>query len=106
MNKLKRTTVFFAVCLLVAGCNGVAETKISYKFKAACKAETANKRADFILECVNNANPKSDEEPEGWIRQCQWMAEDTFCEKKKIKVTMFKPAGGYLEVMDEEVIDN
>ena len=44
-----------------------------------CKEESSERRADFILKCISNANPLSDEEPEDWITQCKYMAEETFC---------------------------
>lgn len=33
----------------------------------------------FILDCIKNANPKSDEEPEDWIYMCKNMSLDLFC---------------------------
>ena len=37
-------------------------------------------QAVFVLECIKNANPKSDEEPEDWIGDCKTMSNDLFCE--------------------------
>jgi hypothetical protein len=36
------------------------------------------KAAAFILKCIENANPKSDEEPEDWIHKCRDFAEDVY----------------------------
>jgi len=36
--------------------------------------ELAAKREKFILTCIKNGNPKSDEEPEDWIGKCENMA--------------------------------
>ena len=37
--------------------------------------------ADFALTCIENANPKSDEEPEDWIDKCQNMAMNLLCKE-------------------------
>lgn len=54
--------------------------------KHHCTPDTAQQRADFILRCVEGANPKSDEEPEDWIRHCQYMAEETLCSIQTITI--------------------
>ena len=38
---------------------------------------------EFTLHCIDNANPKSDEEPEDWIDMCHEMAVDIYCPLKK-----------------------
>ena len=52
-----------------------------------CDSGSRSDRSGFILSCIKNANPLSDEEPEDWIRQCQYMAEQTFCPKVIMIVT-------------------
>jgi len=47
-------------------------------------------RASFILDCLKNANPKSDEEPEDWISLCEDMAEDIYCKKSPCIVKQIK----------------
>jgi len=37
----------------------------------------------FILDCIKNANPKSDEEPEDWIYMCKNMSLDLYCTVSK-----------------------
>jgi hypothetical protein len=34
--------------------------------------------AKFILDCIENANPKSDEEPEDWLHICERMATNLY----------------------------
>lgn len=52
-----------------------------------CEESTVEKRASFILQCIENANPKSDEEPEDWITDCRYMAEATYCKKVSFEIT-------------------
>lgn len=40
--------------------------------------------AKFTLACIEKANPKSDEEPEGWIELCKKMGVEIFCPRKKM----------------------
>lgn len=62
-------------------------------FATGCRDKTADverrcmpdddlmqQRADFVLQCANNANPRSDEEPEDMLRECDRIAGTTFCE--------------------------
>lgn len=110
MKKLKRSTLFLAICfsaLLVAGCDGGKdEVFIRYELDNLCGSDTTEARSVFILSCIKNANPSSDEEPEDWIRQCQYMAEDTYCPKESVKITSIKPVGGYLRVSKIERVVN
>ena len=41
--------------------------------------EPSAEKRDWILDCIKNANPQSDEKPEGWIGMCSNMAKDQFC---------------------------
>ena len=52
---------------------------VTYKWLPDCDTSTAPIRATFTLTCISNANPKSDEEPEDWIRLCKKMADETYC---------------------------
>jgi hypothetical protein len=70
-----------------------------------CDASSVSQRSDFILTCIKNANPKSDEEPEDWITYCQDMAKETYCELKTVKVTTYKPAGSYWRNIKTEPIN-
>ena len=60
----------------------------SYDHRNLCTEDSINDRASFILECVGNANPYSDEEPQHWIDQCASVAVKTYCPKQKVTVTM------------------
>lgn len=83
-----KMVIFLLTILFLSGCDNVKGELRSYvKNTHFCSIDTAQNRADFILQCIKNANPKSDEEPEDWIRKCQLMAEETLCEVKPVKVT-------------------
>ena len=46
-----------------------------------CMADDSRQQeqADFVLQCAQNANPKSDEEPEDMLAMCHKIAKETFC---------------------------
>lgn len=65
---------------ILIGCRG----KSYYSnYRNNCETTLAKKRINFILECIKNANSKSDGEPEDWLHICQNIAEDTYCKKEK-----------------------
>jgi len=75
------------IALLCAGCSDREETRTAERMRIQCEPETIKARANFILQCIKNANPKSDEEPEDWITKCQDMSQGTYCPKKPYIVT-------------------
>lgn len=90
MEKFSRTFLFLAAswsAFLISGCNESGDMRTREITATHCETDTAQERASFILQCIANANPKSDEEPEDWILFCQSMAERTLCEKKVMLVT-------------------
>ena len=84
MNKLLVTVLGVAL----SGC-GVSEIQQSITDYECDKSSESN-RAGFILSCIDNANHKSDEEPEDWIHICQQMAEETYCNRVTVIVTKQK----------------
>jgi hypothetical protein len=50
-----------------------------YSMENVCLSDTSKDRHDFILDCIKNGNPYSDEEPEDWITECEEMAENLYC---------------------------
>lgn len=81
--------VLAMIGLALIGCSG---EEVGYRVKTMYNCETAkeDKRANFILNCIANANPKSDEEPEDWIGICQNMSLDTFCTARQVKYQVKK----------------
>ncbi len=101
MNKLIITLVLL---ISLTAC-GEDEYSTHMKQDLVCDASSVSQRADFILSCIKNANPKSDEEPEDWITYCQDMAEETYCELQTVRVTKYKPAGSFWRDIKTEPIN-
>jgi len=77
-----------AICTLLSltGCSKpVPVTEQSWE--RFCPEESIPKRAEFVLQCVKNANPMSDEEPEDMVAECGHTAEKIFCPLTKVYVT-------------------
>ena len=90
MKNFKRGTLALSILialLCVVGCTNKEDERQIERMRNHCEPDTVDLRANFILQCINNGNPKSDEEPEDWITKCQDMAEDTYCPKKTYKIT-------------------
>ncbi len=73
------------------------------KVELVCDKETVAYRKQFILQCINNANPHSDEEPEDWIRLCKQMAEQTYCTERTVIYIQeqYEPSGYWVTVRKE-----
>ncbi|MCP4262922.1 MAG: hypothetical protein GY774_36240 [Planctomycetes bacterium] len=96
-----------ALCILplfLVGCDDAPKYRTYHELEHVCAADTVPARAEFTLQCIANANPKSDEEPEDWIRLCLEMAVDTYCELQSYKVTEVKLKGGYWEASSRKLI--
>ena len=79
----------FAVAIALIGCTNdtiYPEYRDRVHMRHVCDNDTIEKRAEFIINCVKGANPKSDEEPEDWLKICQTMAEQTYCPSKTVNV--------------------
>ncbi|MCP5004805.1 MAG: hypothetical protein GY941_12820 [Planctomycetes bacterium] len=100
MNK----QVLCVLIILLAGCDDEPKYRTSYEMAPACNADTVAARAEFTLQCIGNANPKSDEEPEDWIDICLDMAVSTYCELKSYEVIEFKQDGGYWEPASRKLV--
>ena len=78
-----RRFIFIAALLPIVGCES---DRTINRNDPICDHSTVDKRAEFTLSCISNANPKSDEEPEDWIRLCQKMAIKNYCPSKPVTV--------------------
>ena len=87
LNYMMLSVIFLILMVSLSGCTDRNNTRIIYKYDTYCNMDSAPDRAEFILQCIKNANPRSDEEPEDWITKCQYMAEKTLCPKVKIEIT-------------------
>ncbi len=97
-NRTFITTLFAAPVLtlfavVLFGCEAAERTRTITEYD--CNTSTAQDRAEFILDCLEAGNPKSDEEPEDWIPLCMRKADQLFCKKRKFVVTETKKVGGF-----------
>jgi len=83
----------------LSGCDSSPEYRDINKVTFDCSANV-EKVAVFTLSCIENANPKSDEEPEGWIGDCKAMAKDIYCTQNSSIVRQQKLpfAGGWEDI--------
>lgn len=95
-------TALIIALVLMAGCSD--KTKVIQKMEFYCESDTKRERATFILMCLNNANPKSDEEPEDWIHQCEDMSNELYCEERLYNITRFQPANSYWRDIKKELV--
>lgn len=74
MNKF----TFLLFIFLLLGCTGTP--RLTYTYQCSTPEES-KKLATWILKCIKDANPQSDEEPEDWISQCERTGKRILCEK-------------------------
>lgn len=74
MNKVSLALV----AVLLAGCD---EGKPVVRYGEICGNDTAERRAQFVLDCAAAANPLSDEEGEDLVAQCQATADAMLCKR-------------------------
>lgn len=70
--------MFLTIFLLAFLCGCSEEPRLDYEWDCS---EHMQEGAQFIQDCIANANPKSDEEPEDWIRHCEHMMQNLYCKK-------------------------
>ena len=93
-------SAILALCLLTS-CSQPEDRSVK-RIIASCKGNETSV-ANFTLQCIKNANPISDEEPEDWIYLCKKMAVDIFCAKITVTVKQHKDKYSYWK--DVEIID-
>lgn len=76
--------IFLLSSLLLFSCS---EIKNETHYERMCTNHDSNELQTFILDCIKRANPMSDEEPEDYIRQCQYTAETVICDEVQVEYT-------------------
>jgi hypothetical protein len=67
--------------LFLTNCMNIADDpRLHYEYE--CPPEKNDQVAAWVLKCIEVANPKADEEPEDWIRQCEKTAKSTLCDQQ------------------------
>lgn len=89
-----KNLVTLVLVLAVTACGSPYNVK--YADNIYCPADS-KERATFILECVKNANPMSDEEPEDYIYQCNVTSKELFCETKT-ELSLFTQGSSYTPI--------
>lgn len=75
------TIVIIIIWSLLSGCS-VDISALRSEEVSDCHGPKNIDRAKWLLACIENANPKSDEEPEDWLWICESMSK-SFCPVKR-----------------------
>lgn len=74
------------VLLLAAGCFG-GDRWPYLKYEHRCTTEEQREKlATWVAQCIKDANPMSDEEPEDWVYQCEITGSKMLCEEVPVVV--------------------
>lgn len=79
----------FILLLTITACSEPATRTIVIK-EHVCNPNNVEEHAKFILQCIANANPRSDEEPEDWLYICEEMAKKMYCPKQDVYIDQYK----------------
>lgn len=101
---MKKLIVLLIICLSCIACNNHPDTKKIREVRMDCSEIDPNIKAKFILDCIKNGNPNSDEEPEDWIPLCEDMAEKTFCKEVTVIVYKQHTGGGWYTEYKYEIV--
>ena len=83
MNKLLRTSVIITAMSLI-GCMQPEYQVGDIELYESSETTCSDERPEFILECIKNGNPMSDEEPEDLVEECSSTSWHLFCESVKM----------------------
>ncbi len=101
MNRLIMLILSIA---LLGGCNDEVKTRQFSDIRTICHDSSIENRKNFILECIKNANPYSDEEPEDWIGKCERFSKNLYCKDTRVLVTQ-NDGKGYFSDVDIQLIN-
>jgi len=87
--------VFFIIVMLAnSGCTLKDQHKITKSTRQKCETDLHRKQlAEFIIKCSEAANPKSDEEGEDLVDQCENTGVRTICPTIEVCMEQHKEAG-------------
>lgn len=71
--------LFLSVALCLAACVDPPPPVPRITFDRHCSMEQSERVAKFIVDCAEAANPKSDEEGEDLVEQCEETAKNVLC---------------------------
>ncbi len=99
----------FVLSFLLVGCNGdkLQSPEVEYEIKRHCATERDRQAlSKFVVDCATAANPKSDEEGEDLVSQCQYTGIDVVCPEHRHKVTTIKRNNGMPASERIDEVDN
>ena len=103
---MKVFLALFLALLLTACTDPPPDITVSYSIQRHCTTlEERQALAAFVVDCSRAANPKSDEEGEDLVAQCQGTAEKILCPEHRHRYTTRK--NGHVTVMaDVEEVES
>jgi hypothetical protein len=94
-----RTVLIGIMAVVLSGCTTASST-VERSTKASCEDPKLRRElAAFIVKCSEAANPKSDEEGEDLVAQCEETGRRTLCPTVDVCRVVREP-GGFLSVPD------
>lgn len=80
-NRMKKLSCLAALLVLIPGCEEPPWQRSAHSemIQACVTDKDKETLRTWMSECISGANPKSDEEPEDWIRQCERTGVRTIC---------------------------
>lgn len=94
---MKKYLAAVVLMALVIGCAPEKKKKTLINWKSKCvTTEDKDKQARFLLDCIKNGNPMSDEEPEDLVSQCEQTSENVVCPQTCVK-EVYMPDVGWSE---------
>jgi hypothetical protein len=79
--------------LALAGCSSEKVWTDSMEKSVCVSREDKRELAAFIIKCAEAANPKSDEEGEDLVKQCEWTGERVLCPTQTVCRTNRQDSG-------------
>jgi hypothetical protein len=86
---MKQILTAAIIVVALSGCSKPFEEFTKMETTKVCDSADSDKRATFILQCIKNANPKSDEEPEDWLYKCERFSDNLFCMDMEVEFTCY-----------------
>ena len=91
---MMKLLILIPIFLILVGCGDPTPSERTLiKSVYICDDSTITDRSSFTIQCIANANPKSDEEPEDCIRICMTMSTALQCRKEAQPVKQQTPSG-------------
>lgn len=74
-----KSLILISLIAFLFGCSPKSKERYIIQSDISYSCSDKDKLANSILECVKNANPQSDEEPEDWVSECSKRMKQVYC---------------------------